>query len=63
MSRVGYNRDVRHYEFNVKGMQMPYGTGDCLGIWAHNVPDKVAGFLKDINLDGNTILTLKRNDG
>ena len=36
MSPVGYERDVRHYEFGLKGKNMGYGTGDCLGVFPHN---------------------------
>jgi sulfite reductase alpha subunit-like flavoprotein len=37
MTKPDYDRDVRHYEFDTTGMSgMSYGTGDCLGIWAHN---------------------------
>jgi len=64
MSEVGYERDVRHYEFDTTGMNgMSYGTGDCLGIWAHNKENEVADFLKSINLDPNSVLKLKRTDG
>jgi len=36
MTHEGYERDVRHYEFDITGLNMGYGTGDVLGIWAHN---------------------------
>jgi sulfite reductase alpha subunit-like flavoprotein len=36
ISEEGYERDVRHYEFDITGLNMSYGTGDVLGIWAHN---------------------------
>jgi sulfite reductase alpha subunit-like flavoprotein len=63
MSEVGYDRDVRHYEFDITGKKMSYGTGDVLGIWAHNKEEEVAAFLKSINLNPNDVLKLKRTDG
>jgi sulfite reductase alpha subunit-like flavoprotein len=42
---------------------MSYGTGDVLGIWAHNKEEEVAAFLKSINLNPNDVLKLKRTDG
>lgn len=63
MTHEGYERDVRHYEFDITGLNMNYGTGDVLGIWAHNKEEEVRTFLKSINLDANTILKLKRTDG
>jgi len=26
-----YDRDIRHYEFDIHGLGMPYSPGDCLG--------------------------------
>jgi len=60
MSAVGYERDVRHYEFICKDS---YGIGDCLGVWAHNEEKEVVDFLKKINLNPNHILHLERTDG
>jgi len=28
-----YDRDIRHYEFDIHGLGMPYSPGDCLGTW------------------------------
>ena len=36
LSPAGYNRDVRHYEFDIKDKSMNYGSGDCMSIFAHN---------------------------
>jgi sulfite reductase alpha subunit-like flavoprotein len=63
MSAPDYDRDVRHYESDTTGLNMGYGTGDCLGVYAHNSEEEVATFLKSINLDPNTVLNLKRTDG
>lgn len=31
-----YDRDIRHYEFDLKDTGITYGVGDCLGIYPHN---------------------------
>jgi sulfite reductase alpha subunit-like flavoprotein len=32
-----HNRDVRHYEFDIKGQKpMMYASGDCMAIYPHN---------------------------
>ena len=31
-----YDRDIRHYEFDIHGLGMPYSPGDCLGEWSEN---------------------------
>jgi sulfite reductase alpha subunit-like flavoprotein len=41
MSAPDYNRDVRHYEFDIAGKGWNYGTGDCLGVWAENTQETV----------------------
>lgn len=39
MSDPSYDRDVRHYSFSIKDKGMSYGTGDCLSVNPHNVPE------------------------
>lgn len=64
MSPPDYERDVRHYEWDLKGISgMSYGTGDCLGVYATNVEEEVFSWLKAVDLNPNTVLNLKRNDG
>jgi sulfite reductase alpha subunit-like flavoprotein len=46
MTHPDYDRDVRHYEFCIKDKDMDYGVGECLAIYAHNVPEQVENFLK-----------------
>ena len=29
-----YDRDIRHYEFDIHGHNMAYSPGDCLGGWS-----------------------------
>jgi sulfite reductase alpha subunit-like flavoprotein len=40
-----HKRDVRHYEFDIKGKNMNYGSGDCMAIYAHNKPEDVTKLL------------------
>lgn len=64
MTEPDYDRDVRHYTYDIKDKDdFEYGVGECLAVYPHNVPSEVESFLKDIKLDPNTILHLERNDG
>ena len=36
-----YDRDIRHYEFDLKDSGMSYSVGDCLGIYPHNDKQEV----------------------
>jgi len=31
MTPPDYDRDIRHYEFDIHGLDMGYSPGDCLG--------------------------------
>jgi len=63
LSPAGYERDVRHYEFDIKDKNMPYGSGDCMSIFAHNDRNKVWGFLDKIGINPNNILNIEKKDG
>jgi sulfite reductase alpha subunit-like flavoprotein len=39
MSAADYDRDVRHYGFDIKDKGMDYGVGECLAVYPHNVED------------------------
>lgn len=59
-----HNRDVRHYEFDIKGQKpMMYASGDCMAIYPHNNEEQVIKFLDSIKLNPNTLLKLSRTDG
>lgn len=36
MTDPDYNRDVRHYRYDISGLGWDYGTGDCLNVSPHN---------------------------
>lgn len=63
ISPKGHNRDVRHYEFDIKGKSMMYNSGDCMSIYAHNNVDNVTKFLDRISLSPNDVISLSRTDG
>merc|ERR1719197_805453 len=45
LSPEGYERDIRHYEFNIKDTGVGYEVGDSLGVYAHNTPENVSELL------------------
>lgn len=63
MSPEGYNRDVRHYEFETKGTGLTYGSGDCLSILPHNKKDQTWEFLDKIGVNPNALLEISSADG
>jgi sulfite reductase alpha subunit-like flavoprotein len=54
-----YDRDIRHYEFDLKGSGMNYSVGDCLGIYPHNAKELVDEFCTDYDLSPDSILCLE----
>lgn len=36
MTPEDYDRDIRHYEFDLSSTGFRYSLGDCLGIYPHN---------------------------
>ncbi|CAH1775312.1 unnamed protein product [Owenia fusiformis] len=59
LSPPDYDRDIRHYEFDLKGLNMPYGVGECLGIYPHNDPKQVDQFLQDYGMSPNAVVQLE----
>ena len=45
-------RDVRHYEFNIKGTGLTYDAGDALAIFSTNGADRVDEFLSPLGALG-----------
>ena len=54
-----YDRDIRHYEFDLGGSGFSYSVGDCLGIYPHNNKEEVLKFLDDYQLHSNTVLSVQ----
>lgn len=53
-----YDRDIRHYEFDLTDAGMPYSVGDCLGIYPHNDKQQVNKFLDEYGLSPSTVISL-----
>ena len=53
-----YDRDIRHYEFDLKGSGMTYSAGDCLGVYPHNHRELVGEFCQDYGISPNALLSL-----
>eukprot|EP00997_Jenningsia_sp_PLL12_P008623 NODE_541_length_1631_cov_321.685209_g449_i0.p1 GENE.NODE_541_length_1631_cov_321.685209_g449_i0~~NODE_541_length_1631_cov_321.685209_g449_i0.p1 ORF type:complete len:472 (+),score=162.91 NODE_541_length_1631_cov_321.685209_g449_i0:43-1416(+) len=51
-----YDRDIRHFEFDLSKSSVMYNTGDSLGVYPWNEPSQVAEFLKWYGLQPNEIL-------
>eukprot|EP00493_Phyllostaurus_siculus_P025548 UN25892 len=56
LSPDGYERDIRHYEFNIKDSGVGYEVGDSLGVYAHNMPENVSELLNFMGLHHDDIL-------
>ena len=54
-----YDRDIRHYEFDLKGSGMSYNVGDCLGVYPHNHRDLVGEFCEDYGIRPDALLSLE----
>lgn len=54
-----YDRDIRHYEFDLSGSGMSYEVGDCLGVYPHNDLTEVNQWLEDFDLNPNSVIQLE----
>ena len=53
-------RDVRHYEFNIKGTGLTYDAGDALAIFSTNGADRVDEFLSWYGLDRDDVISIEK---
>eukprot|EP00927_Polykrikos_kofoidii_P046141 TRINITY_DN40337_c0_g1_i1.p1 TRINITY_DN40337_c0_g1~~TRINITY_DN40337_c0_g1_i1.p1 ORF type:complete len:1902 (+),score=402.20 TRINITY_DN40337_c0_g1_i1:435-5708(+) len=60
---MGYDRDIRHYEFNIAGTSISYKTGDSLAVWPRNPKDKVDEFCVMMGLDAGQQLRIVPLEG
>ena len=58
-----YDRDIRHYEFDLSTSGFNYNLGDCLGIYAHNDPELVGEFLNFYGMGPETVINLEDTHG
>ena len=56
MTPDDYDRDIRHYEFDLSGSGMTYEVGDCLGVYPHNHRGDVNEWLEEFGINPNASL-------
>eukprot|EP00808_Paulinella_micropora_P004940 g19012.t1 len=59
LTPVGYDRDIRHYEFDLSGLGMSYSMGDSLGIWPRNSKENVEAALHYMGLFHDDVIQLE----
>lgn len=58
-----YDRDIRHYEFDLQGSGMTYSPGDCLGVYPHNDKKEVLEWCEQYGINPNSVLKLEDLQG
>jgi len=58
-----YDRDIRHYEFDLQGSGMTYSPGDCLGVYPHNNKKEVLEWCEQYGINPNSVLKLEDLQG
>ena len=53
-------RDVRHYEFNIKGTGLTYDAGDALAIFSTNGADRVDDFLSWYGMARDDVISIEK---
>ena len=59
----GYDRDIRHYEFDIRGTGLKYNCGDALAVFPHNDPKLVEEFCRFLKLDAKSELNVAAKPG
>uniref|UniRef100_A0A6A7FYI8 pyruvate dehydrogenase (NADP(+)) n=3 Tax=Hirondellea gigas TaxID=1518452 RepID=A0A6A7FYI8_9CRUS len=54
-----YDRDIRHYEFNLKDSGISFELGDTLGVYPHNNETNVGEFLEKYGIAPDTVISLE----
>lgn len=57
-----YERDVRHYVFDMSDSKMSYSVGDALGVFPYNDPQEISKWMEKVKLADDT-LDFRRADG
>ncbi len=60
LNGAGSSKETRHIELSLKGSDLSYIPGDCLGIIPENDPELVATLLEEMNWDSETIVTINK---
>lgn len=58
ITEEGYDRDARHYEFELENTGLTYEVGDVLSVQANNQPDQVSEFLEMIKIKGDEVISI-----
>eukprot|EP01083_Nonionella_stella_P143712 447223_1 len=56
LTPADYDRDIRHYEFDLASSALSYDLGDTLGVFPTNSSDAVRAFLSAYDLDADAVL-------
>lgn len=60
LTKEGYDRDVRHYIFDITGKNIKYQVGDCLAIHPRNSASDVAELLEALNVKGDQVIEIEK---
>jgi len=60
---IGYDRDIRHYEFQIAGTSVSYKTGDSLAVWPRNDADRAEEVCAMLSLDAGQQLRVVPLEG
>ena len=63
LTKPGYDRDVRHYVFDINNKNIKYDVGDCLAIYPENDEKEVVEFLEKIKLNPNDVAAIEKKEG
>jgi len=59
LSPEDYERDIRHFEFDLSKTTVSYNLGDSLGIWAWNSKDNVNAFLEFYGMKATDVISIQ----
>lgn len=62
MTPEGYDRDIMHLQFDIRGTGVRFTVGDALAIYAKNQPEDVDKMLAHFGLKGDEVLSIKAVD-
>ncbi|XP_077230356.1 flavodoxin family protein isoform X2 [Tasmannia lanceolata] len=62
LTKAGYGRDVRHFEFEALSSDIDYQVGDVLEVLPSQNPAAVDAFLQRCNLNPDLYITVQPND-
>ena len=58
----GYDRDIRHYAFDIAGTKIKYTVGDTLGVYPQNHKTDVDALLRDLSLNGDDFVKIQKGE-